>query len=239
MKKTAIILLVCLGMSSQVSADNIQNDHDEMTQLADIAMESDLEVDHWQVTIKENMDKDSVLKYIKDLKNSYLDSYSEDENTIEYSFRDVQKNSGIVESYNIIIPKNSNYQPELVAVITGQNWNENIENTYLDLQKRIFRHYFTENALKFTCLTTVSSGTISNVYLVDLLKEQLNLQFITTQTDNIEKSMHKKMIYGYTDLWSQKFNILGNPVNVNIVITNTTNKETKVTIGTPILITEY
>ncbi|WP_430790217.1 YwmB family TATA-box binding protein [Virgibacillus flavescens] len=239
MKKAVLILLVCFGITNHVSANNTVTKQDEMTQLASLTMDSELTVDDWQVTIKENMDKDKLMKYIKEMKNSYLDSYSEDENTIKYSFRDVQKNSGIVERYNIIIPKNSNFKPELIAVITGQNWDKDIENTYLRIQKRIIRHYFTENAVKFTCLTTASSGTISNVYLIDVLKERLDLQFITTQTDNVEKSLNKKMIYGYTNLWTQKFNILGNPVNVNIVITNTTNKESKVTIGTPILITEY
>lgn len=226
-------------MTNQVSASNMISSQDEMTELADLTLTAGLTIDQWKVTYKENMEVDKLKYFIKQWKNSYLDSYSEDESVIKYSFRDVQKKSGIVESYIVIIPKNSNYKPELIVVISGQKWNKNIEIEYKQLQKTIFQQYFTKDAVKFTCLSTASSDTMNSVYLVELFKEKLELQYMTTQIDNVEESMNKKMIYGYTHLWKQKLNILGKPVNVNIAITNTENKETKVTVGTPILITEY
>lgn len=239
MKKVALIFILILGITSQVSAHNKTSTQDEMTKLADITIQSDIEIDQWQVTFKETMEKDRLQSIINKLENSYLDSYSENENVIKYTFRNVHKNAGIVESYNIIIPKNSTYKPELISVISGQNWSQTVKDRYLEIQKSTFQQYFTENATKFACLTTVSSGIIKSDGLVDLLKEKLQLEHLTTQIDNVEKSTNKKMIYGYTPLWEQNFNILGKPVNVNIAITNTTNGETKLTVGTPILINEY
>ncbi|WP_404455830.1 YwmB family TATA-box binding protein [Virgibacillus necropolis] len=239
MRKIAFIFILILCMTNQVSAHNKLITQDEMTNLADLTIESNLEIDKWQVTFKENMPKDRLLGFIKQFKDSYIDSYSEDENIIKYTFRNVQKNAGIVENYSIVIPKNSNYKPELISVISGDNWSEAVKSRYLELQESILQQYFTNRSTKFACLTTVSDGIIKGVYLVDLLKEKLQIQHISTQTDNVEESMNKKVIYGYTPSWQQKFTILGNPVNVNIAITNTTNGETKVTVGTPILITEY
>ncbi|ASK62093.1 hypothetical protein CFK37_07915 [Virgibacillus phasianinus] len=239
MKKIAIILILILFMTNHVSAHNKPLSQGEMIQLANLTASSKLTIDHWQVTLKENIPKARLQDYINEWKNSYLDTYSEDENVIKYTFRNVHKNENLVESYIVIIPKNSSYQSELIAVVSGQDWNTTTKHKYQELQKSIIRHYFSENATKFACLTTASDDTIKGVYLINSVKEKLQLQQITTQTDNVEKSMHKKIIYGYTPLWTQNFNILDKPVNVNIAITNTTNGETKLTIGTPILITEY
>lgn len=239
MKKIGLIVILILLVTNHVAAQNKTVSQDEMTQLADLTTEANVKVDKWQVTFKENMTKESLLSLIDEWKNSYLDSYSEDENVIKYTFRNVHKNADIVEYYTVIMPKNSNYQSELIAVLSGENWNEKVEDRYLDLQDAIYEQYFTENVTKFACLTTESNDTMKGVYLVDLLKKELQLSHITTQIDNVERSMNKKNIYGYTPLWKKNFKILGNPVNVNIAITNTTNGETKLTIGTPILITEY
>lgn len=239
MKKIAIILILILIVANHVSAHNKTPLKDEMTQLADLTIESNLEIDNWQVTIKENMSKDELLSLKKKWKDSYLESHTENKNVIEYTFRNVQKDAGIVEYYTMLIPKNSNYQPELISVLSGETWNDTVKSRYLELHESIFRQYFTESAINFACLTTVSNDIMNGVYLVDLLKERLQLQHITTQIDNVEKSKNKRNIYGYTPLWQQNFNILDKPVNVNIAVTNTTNDESKLTIGTPILITEY
>ncbi|WP_161493813.1 YwmB family TATA-box binding protein [Virgibacillus necropolis] len=239
MKKIALIFILILCIANQVSAHDKTLAQDEMTQLADLTGKADLKVDQWQVTFKENMSKDRLLDLINKWENSYLDSYSEDENVIKYLFRNVQKNAGIVEIYTIIIPKNTEYKPELISVISGSEWNETIKARYLELQGSIVRKYFSENVTKFSCLTTKSNDTIKGSSFVNLLKDKLQLRHLTTQVDNVEKSMNKKIVYGYTPLWSQTLKILDKPVNVNIVITDTTNGETKLTVGTPILINEY
>lgn len=239
MKKIALILLLILCMTNQVSAHNNQIMQDEMTQLADLTSASDLEIDKWQVTFKESMSKDRLLELKDQWQNSYLDTYTEDDNVLKYSFRNVQKSAGIVEKYTIIIPKNNKYKPELISVISGHNWNDAVKDMYLELQKTMYKRYFSSDVTKFACLTTISNDIIKGVYFVDLLKEELQINHVTTQFDNVKKSMNKKVVYGYTPQWRQNFNILDKPVNVNIAITNTTNGESKVTVGTPILITEY
>ena len=239
MKKMALIIILILLVTNHVAAQNNVPEQDAMTRLADITIESNIEINKWQVTFKENMSKDRLLSLVERWKDSYLDTYSEDENVIKYIFRKVHKNTGIVEYYSMIIPKDKRYQPELIAVISGERWNGKIADKYLELQESIRQQYFTANATKFACLTTVSDDIMKGDRLVDLLEKKLQLLHITTQTDNVEESMNKKIIYGYTELWNQKYIILDKPVNVNIAITKTTNGETELTIGTPILIIEY
>ncbi|MFZ3578576.1 YwmB family TATA-box binding protein [Virgibacillus sp. DJP39] len=239
MKKIALIFIFFLLITTHVSAYNTNLTNDEMIQLAGLTKKTGLEIDEWRVTIKENIPKEKLMEHVNTLKNSYLASYSEDKNVIKYSFGSVQKSDAVYVRYTVIIPKNEDFKAELVSVISGKNWNEEVKNEYIKLHKSIVLQYFTENSIKFSCMSTKSSDTMKSDYLVEFLKKKLKLQHITTQQDNVDRAMNKKVITGYTQLWNQKLNIMDKPMNVNIAITDTKNGKTKVTVGTPILIIEY
>ncbi|HLR61483.1 MAG TPA: YwmB family TATA-box binding protein [Lentibacillus sp.] len=238
MRKFALITSIFILMIVNTTA--FANESDEMTDLASLVTGSDLSVDSWQVTIKEKMSKDAINRVLQKLKNknSYKVSSTEDENTVKYFFGRGQKNAKLSESYSVVIPKNPMYEPELVAVLQGDDWNDKISVDYIDRINDIHMSYFTKKSTKFACLSTTIGGKIDSGYFFERLKKTLQLSNIREQTDNVEHSTVKKIMYGYTPIWEQSIK-MKQPMNFQAVVENAAQNSVRLTIGTPILINEY
>ncbi|MGP4106149.1 YwmB family TATA-box binding protein [Virgibacillus sp. L01] len=239
MRNIVLMSIILLLITTGAAASPKQQE--EMTALAAMLADSKMEVGDWEVTIKEQMSKDKVKMILEKLeeKNSHKDTGEEDENSIKYSFGYIHKNAKITETYNIVIPKDDMYQAQFIVVIEGKAWNESIKRDYLNIVETIQNDFFSEDSTKFACLTTTFSGKLGSVYFIKQMKEKLHLQSITEQTDSVEDSMLKKVVYGYTPLWDQKITIMDKPMNLQFAFKENENGKTKLTIGTPILITEY
>ncbi|MUK89662.1 hypothetical protein GMD78_14935 [Ornithinibacillus sp. L9] len=235
MKKMVLISLFILLITNNVMAHEIYSD--ELIDMATIVLENDVEVDSWQVTIKETMHEEQLKNVMKKLENSYLVTRKENENSIKYSFGDVQKTGKINERYSAIIPKNPLHQGELIAVLEGDSWDATTKAAYQEKTKWIQREYFTKNVQIFACLTTSDNAIINSDYFLSKFKEKLNLTHIEKQEDT--ELEQRDIIYGYTSQWSRKMTIVDKPVNIQIVVENLDKDNEKYTIGTPILINEY
>ncbi|MFD2044434.1 YwmB family TATA-box binding protein [Ornithinibacillus salinisoli] len=235
MKKTVLISIFILLISNNVMAQETYTD--ELIDMATIVQKSDLDIDSWQVILKEKMDKPSVEKVIQELKNSYLFTRTEDENSIKYSFRDAHNSGEVIERYSAVIPKNPLYQAEIIAVLEGDSWNNTSEADYKEKVNALQRQYFTKYVQIFACLTTSDDAIIKSDYFLSKFDEELDLQHIRKQDDTVLKD--RKIIYGYTSQWKNKMTIVDKPVNIQIVVEKTDEDNEKYTIGTPILINEY
>ncbi len=214
-------------------------EREEIIDLAHFALEHQAPINSWQVTMKENITKQKAEDIVADFKYSSLDSRIENENVIKYIFGDVHKVEGIDVTYNVVIPQNEAFKPELIVVIEGTKWNENIEEAYVLRKEMIKDRFFTKSLKLFACLTVQQGGIMSSDVFMDDITKYFNVKHSTTQIDTIENSMHKKIIYGYTDLWKQNFMIQGTQMNLQIAIVADEEMNTTYTIGTPILIHEY
>lgn len=239
MKRFLLILLIMLITTTNAAA--YSNKQEEMASLSELVTENDLIVENWQVTIKEQMKIGRINRLMKKLQqeNSYLFSSEKDDNSIRYSFRNIQKDKSISETYNVLIPKDTKYKAQLIVVIEGNSWSETIEKSYFRKVNLLKKEFFSENSTKFACLNTTLSDKMSSDYFFKKMKESLNLLYIKTQVDTVENSTIKEIIYGYTSLWGQEIITMDKPMNLQMAIKNSENGTTKLTIGTPILITEY
>ncbi|WP_269410471.1 YwmB family TATA-box binding protein [Lentibacillus daqui] len=238
MKKTGLLLVLLLALITKATIGYTQAADDEMIDLATIVTKHDLTVENWQVTVREQMDRKNVNKLVKQLKNRYLVSTEKGENVIKYSFSGAHKVGGMTESFKVIVPTNTRYHSEVIAEISGDHWDRTIKQGYIRRMNALPENMFTKNAQVFTCLTTENNGTISSDYFLKELAKDLNIRQISTQTDSIKHSTVNKIIYGYTPLWDRNIKIMDEKVNVQVAINNN-NEKPKLTIGTPILITEY
>lgn len=238
MRIIAFISSIFLLMSMNTAAFAQQSE--ELTDLASVVTDSSLNVDSWQVTIKESIHEDEIDHILENLqrKNSYKVSSAEDEKTVKYNFERVQKDTGVSESFNVVIPKNPVHKAELIAVLQGKNWDDSTYDVYLNRINAIQSNYFTKKSTKFACLMTEVSGKMKDGYIFDKLKQKLNLSVTKTQTDNNEDSSVKKIVYGYTPLWEQEIST-EEPMNLQMVVHDSAQDSTRLTIGTPILINEY
>ena len=78
---------------------------DELIDMTTFAISHDLEIEEWQVIIKEQLNEQTVKKVVEELKNGYKVTMIEDDNVIRYQIRDGQKLNGFTVSYIVILPK--------------------------------------------------------------------------------------------------------------------------------------
>ncbi|MBP2076208.1 YwmB family TATA-box binding protein [Oceanobacillus polygoni] len=237
MRKISILLVLFLFITAKPVAGGMESE--EMIELVNFTMNNGIPIESWQVTIKENVTIKQAEGQLDKMKNGSLVTRSEDENAIKYLLREDYKQEAMEVTYTIVIPKDTALKAELIAVIEGTKWDEQIEKNYLSIKRTIMDKYLTEPSKIFACLTSDFSGIIKGDVLVSEIINYFNLQHIETQFDTIENLTHKKIIYGYTDLWKQHFMIEGTPMNLQLAVATNEKDELQFTIGTPILIHEY
>lgn len=239
MKKMVMMSLFFILLMNGTSTNAIAQKEDQMADLASLVANNNLTVDSWNVTIKEQMPKDRLLEFVEKWKDSHFVTTEKGDSAIKYIIGDSRKNRHITESFKVIIPNNKEYQAEMIAVLEGTKWTKAIEKDYQSRLQSIMEQYFTVNAKKFACLTTEIDGMIDSAYVLNKMEQQLQMKYVSTQEDNVENSVRKKMVSGYTPLWEEQITIMDKPVNVHMAVTQPENENAKLTIGTPILITEY
>ncbi|WP_339226530.1 YwmB family TATA-box binding protein [Oceanobacillus sp. FSL K6-2867] len=237
MKKISFLLVLILLINAKPVVNGMESE--EMIELANFTLSNGTPIENWQVTMKESITIKQAEKHLAEMKNGSFVTRSEDENTIKYLLREDKQYEEIQITHMVVIPKDKAIKAEIIAVIEGTKWNEQIEESYLSIKHEIMDKYLTETSKTFACLTTDFSGIIKSDVLIKEIKNYYNLQHIKTQFDTLENSTHKKIVYGYTDLWKESFIIDGTPMNLQLAVATNEKEELKYTIGTPILIHEY
>ncbi|WP_017798192.1 YwmB family TATA-box binding protein [Oceanobacillus kimchii] len=212
---------------------------DEMIALGNFAIEQQLEVENWQVTIKESITVHKGEQLVEQLKDEFPHEKKTDEKSIKYIFKNDHKTNGIDVLYKVILPIESSSQAEIIALLEGADWSEEIKETYITTKNEIVHKLFTKLAQSYTCLNSLDNDIINSDVFIENAINYFNLRHTTTQYDNIAKSTIKKSFYGYTDLWDDFYSVNDKPINVQIAIIEDKAGNEKYTIGTPILIHEY
>lgn len=212
---------------------------DELIALSEISTAHNLIIEAWTVTIKEKMSTDQIQQKLAILKKEYPIEVMEDKNVIKYFIEPDYSVKNISVSFTVTIPKDKQYTTELVATIIGDNLNEVTLKEYQHILNKMENIYFTKRSKVFACLTTTKSVMITSDVFSRKLSEQLELRYVSTQSETIKETLHNETIYGYTALWNNEILLKDNPLNIQVVIQNTENQKQKIIIGTPILITEY
>ncbi|MGM8211401.1 YwmB family TATA-box binding protein [Virgibacillus sp. W0430] len=213
-------------------------EQEELNYLASFILENNLDVAEWEVIYKDKRKVKTVQKLVRKIKDSHLVTVSENENTIKYVIEDRNKTETFNVQYSVLISKQATSYAEVHAVISGTSWNNAVRDAYRSFSQTKNK-FFTRTSQKFTCIKTKDSGIIEIGVLLTNLDDKLNLLHIATQTDTVEDSTHKNIIYGYTPLWEQKMLINSKPLNIQIVEKEADENQSNLTIGTPILVNEY
>lgn len=237
MRKILCLNLIIILLSSPITTAEIEtNDVEDMI---DIVVNNDLEIDEWEVTIKEKVNMNKKQEIVEEIKINGEYTRKENGNSVLYIFEDSHIYSESVETYNVIIPKNKSDDIEIIAVFKGYTWNEEIKTNYIKWLRTMMNNVFTKSARKYTCLTTKFSGIINADYVLNYIDKKLDIEHKQTQIDKNNNSTLDKVIYGYTPLWNQGVSIMDDPTNVQIAVITNKMGLTKFSIGTPILINEY
>lgn len=238
MKYSGLILIIlCLLVAADTPRIDMQTD--ELVKLATLMTDSNLNVNEWTVTIKEKIPDEQRAEFIHILKKDHQWTTKKNDNTTKFIARSTDHDEDISITYQILTPKEKQYKTELIVTMSGASWSESVGKHYLENIEKISSNYFTEIASTYTCLSTRNDAIINSDRIIDTFVQELDLKYVSTQNDTMKQITSKKIIYGYTDLWTNEIVMDGSPLNIQMVINHTENEKEKIMIGTPILINEY
>lgn len=235
MKKVMVYMLLSLALFQEPSTLKGL----ELIDIAQFVEENEMTIDEWSVTIKEKNNAREILNdTVHHLAETYEETTEETKEAKIYYFEDTHNNDKIHVSYKVVVPE-SQMPGEIVATLSGNEWNDKLLQDYLKRLHVINKTYFTEKSHVYTCLSIDNSGIIKSDDFFEMVKDNFNLSHIKTQTDKIQNVRHKKMYYGYTQIWDEKLTITDEPMNLQVVIDGEGSAKQNIIIGTPILINEY
>lgn len=238
LKKQAfcLLLVICFVVNQAFSQPH---QTDEMEDLASFAEEYDLSINFWEVTIKEQLETERAEGLIQSLEAKYTSYEDKDENRLKYTFESRHKNDPFYVIYNVILPLDKNESAEVIIVLHGTDWDNQISQKYQKEKTAILKDYLTKESQLYTCLSVQDSGIMNHDVFVNKAKIYFNIKHISTKYDNIENSRIEKSTYGYTKTWEQFYYMENNPKNVQIAAVADRQGEISFMVGTPILINEY
>lgn len=233
--KNNILPLICILMLLSGSAP--KPFEDPLHLLTEIATTNHLDVAAWEVTFKESKSSGMTDDVLNNIEKHPFSTRMETENSIQYHLID-EINHSFTMTYQIINSKTNPDQLEINVVISGSEWNENIQSEYNQMKKWLQNNLF-HNPRIFTCITIEEDDIIEDRAVIELYMKSLGMQHQDVQEDSLELSKLNRIINGYTPIWDEKILMNGIPYNLQIAVNDKDSGRTAYTIGTPILVNEY
>lgn len=233
-KMLFITILLFLTMVTSVQGEETS----ELAEMADFVTDQNIAIKEFQVILKEKMNERMIEEILLDLGGQFSKKRTEDENLVKISFIDTQKTQHLNVLYTVILPKDKFTYPELQVVIEGNGWSEDLKTTLHNEISSISSKYFTADKRIFSWLKTEANDIIENGVFDQKFQEHFGLKHVKIQNDHTS-NMKRKYIYGFTNKWNEKIIMDDTPINVQLAITSNKNGHPEMTLGTPILITEY
>ncbi|WP_186576602.1 YwmB family TATA-box binding protein [Aquibacillus kalidii] len=241
MKKIRLILVVSVMITiifsfTTLTSASSSEPLKEVSDITNLLNEQNLDLENWQVIVKEKVDAKSVDEVKKQIEKSYPNHSFQTKQMEEATkyILSTQKKDKINESFILVVPFEKDYAVEVIYTISGDLWNEKINKRYSRKLEEMTNTIFTQNLTKFSCVQTSPSGNISSVYLLNNLQKNLNVQTL----DNIKEDDFT-VLSGTTPLWESAIPTSDGAMNVQMAAREGLGGKTTITIGTPIITTEY
>lgn len=243
MKKLNLLFLLCSIFVISVfikEAKAFFNDN-ELIQITEIAEQQNIEIDKWSMYIKEPIteytDKIDLIKRIMEIKKVETGykwtktQFKED----HYKIIGERKSSNLDINEKILIiyfPQKDKYNLSITYDIKGSSWDKKKWSKIANLYKTKLEDY----SVFYTIEGTTSINESIYIEATNLLKR--------FSAEKIQSLNEKNFVSlsAYTEQWESKLP-LGNNQFMNLHIayrnSNDSNEDIKVTIGTPIITSEY
>ncbi|WP_077623437.1 YwmB family TATA-box binding protein [Sediminibacillus massiliensis] len=209
----------------------------ELEKMHELIKAEGLSVQKWELILKENVQLANYSILTANLHEYFQGAEfqrEESDKAVKFFWEDAHKTNGINETFIMIVPKDNQEMIDLTYKMDGAVWNKPAQSYYSSKLALVIKDIFTENMTKFSCVTALSSDKISSVYFFEKITEKLNVQ---TLDEMQEKDFN--VLSGYTEQWKE--GIPGENLSTNIQLAARTGLggQTSITIGTPIILTEY
>ncbi|QDP41647.1 YwmB family TATA-box binding protein [Radiobacillus deserti] len=240
--KSRFILVVTVILVGIVSSFNslrsVSSSHlTELKDMVSVVEAQGLEVEEWEIQMKESlsrMDYPQMLQTLHTELASYEFWMEDGEKALKFIWDNPHKSQQGNERFIMLVPNAQEQDVQMTYVVSGTNWTKSTEAYYSKTIDDKINVVFSEKMSKYTCLTTMSSDKINSVDFFETLKEKLKVQPLKNMKEN-----DFEVLSGYTPHWSSSIPIADGQMNVQAAARTGLGGKTTITIGTPIITTEY
>ncbi|WP_112182188.1 MULTISPECIES: YwmB family TATA-box binding protein [Paraliobacillus] len=235
-KGLAIILLVLLIFTFHLK-DVVAKESatDELVEMMEAVEAEALQVKTWQIMMREQISKKEMPEIMHAINQiGFSNGYTTEktEQATKYKW-DSRKEEDRIESIIMVTSENQDTVDVIYKMesLEAGSFNQNPIEERLHL---LLENVFSKDVTKFTCISTEVDAIIGSDYFFDRMIEKLDVEVIDEMN---EKDFN--VMSGYTDKWEAAIPSLNKSMNIQLAARKGLNGKITLTIGTPILTTEY
>lgn len=227
-----VIIIMLVGNSLESYGAENADVSDDVNRMYEVLDSEGAELISFEVTIRETISRDDIEGKLMDMNNAGTIVEEKTEKAIKFLVHTPRKQNTIAERILLVVPTDKAYQAELIYTISGSEWTEKVQQSVQDLTSAAESRFFTYNATKFACLKAGFGDKISGGILFQNVMEKLDVQPLTNMQDNVYTTTT-----GYTTQLKASRSLADN-MNIQLAL-HDGNGQSTVTVGTPIITTEY
>ncbi|WP_181346792.1 YwmB family TATA-box binding protein [Thalassobacillus sp. CUG 92003] len=209
-----------------------------LQELADYARAEDWQLEKWEVLLKDTVSGKREAEIMTELGDVFPDQVMRITNTASHKrvqVKNRQSDTSMTEEFIAIIPANQTDKIDLMYKVTGTNQT----SIHTFKQSTQFEHIqnqvLSKNVIYFSCIRVQINDIMNDVLVYEKFKEAFDI----TTVEKVDEGTWKS-ISGYTPKWEDVIPLSDNhPMNIQFAARKTLGADTTVTIGTPIITTEY
>lgn len=211
-----------------------QTEIDKLTELINITELEQLDLENWQILIKESFEQDELNAIIGKLVEVGFNETETLEETESSAINRWERNNEQHTYETVIIVHSSrteridvSYQMESIKPIFD-------EKTVKKQLNQSIGNIFTDASRNYTCVKLVVDDIMNEVSLFEKIIDRLAINNI----DSLEEEDFM-VVSGYTDQWDNAIPVGDSLMNIQLASRKSLGGKITYTIGTPILTTEY
>jgi hypothetical protein len=240
---TAFILLLFLGSYSQTNAQKVSN---PLFDIIHVMQSQNIHVKQWGFYTKRTgrlLETEKGYKQWVEKIKSGLPAFrwtpvaKDKEGNLKITGVRFDRKTKVHERFTVLAyPRNKQWGTYEVYEIGGDHWDKNNWRKFSPTFYNRIHKYFPGNPTIFTCVDGRLNAKI-NLVLYDRAQQLIQAFGGRVVEDFQEKTFVS--LSAYTDQWKQSIQTKNHPMNLQVALRTTDGSTARVTIGTPIITTEY
>lgn len=197
---------------------------------------NNVELDSWKVTLREEIplsQKERVRKQILSYTHNAKPTVREGHSSKVWSYK--KKNSKFTEEFTIVESIDGPNVTELFYNVVGSKWDREVKEEFYPIFNKAKHLFFQGYTTNFTCIRLTSDDNIRSVLWLEKYLEKM-------EVEKLEELEEKNFVAvsGYTPKWNAAIPISDkDSMNVQIGLRSGLGSGTTITLGTPIITSEY
>lgn len=236
-----IMILAIYVLSSPISTFVDAKPESPLKPLDDLTSfieKEELPLHSWEIVAKTSItfdETEAALAKIQELYPKITFQTEETNMAIKIVGSDPQTEQTVSEVFTVVVSRNSGQKVDLIYKASGNKYTNSNKEVLKKNLDNLQRALFQENTTIFTCVKSETGGNMEGVLTFNNFKSEMNITPVETVMEDDFFSFS-----GYTSHWKESIPTIHNrDMNVQFAGRSGLGGKTTLTIGTPIITTEY